>query len=95
VTLFGVDIGDKEFGKRGDAMVTKTRAKTWTSDRIKWLRKQHNETQAEFCQRLGVAVHTLRFWEQGQGKPNGSAIVLLSRLEEDITIGKPRAMRTT
>ncbi len=34
-------------------------------------------TQAEFAQAIEISVHTLRNWEQGRRKPEGSAIALL------------------
>jgi DNA-binding transcriptional regulator YiaG len=55
----------------------------WTSAKIKALRARYGEKQEEFCLRLGVNMHTLRYWEQGRGTPLGSAQILLDRLEED------------
>ncbi len=34
-------------------------------------------TQVEFAQAIEISVHTLRNWEQGRRKPEGSAIALL------------------
>ena len=34
-------------------------------------------TQAEFARAIEISVHTLRNWEQGRRKPEGSAIALL------------------
>lgn len=56
----------------------------WTAEKIRELRERYGETQDQFRQRIGVALGTLRFWEQGQGKPLGPAAKLLSRLEEDL-----------
>jgi len=67
----------------------------WTRDRIRRLRKQHDETQAEFCQRLGVTVHALRYWEQGQSEPPRPVELLLDRIEEDLKIGKPRELQAS
>jgi len=34
-------------------------------------------TQVEFARAIEISVHTLRNWEQGRRKPEGSAIALL------------------
>jgi hypothetical protein len=34
-------------------------------------------TQMKFAQAMGISVHTLRNWEQGRRRPEGSAIALL------------------
>ncbi len=34
-------------------------------------------TQTDFAQAIEISVHTLRNWEQGRRKPEGSAIALL------------------
>lgn len=62
----------------------------WTPDKIKNLRKRYDERQEDFCLRLGVSVPALRHWEQGLGEPNGSAQILMDRLEEDLIEGKIR-----
>jgi len=67
---------------------TKGQRKMWTPERIKKLRKQFDERQEDFCRRVGVALPTLRTWEQGLGEPNGSAQILLDRLERDLRDGK-------
>ncbi|GIW81522.1 MAG: hypothetical protein KatS3mg105_3329 [Gemmatales bacterium] len=68
------------------AFMRKMRTQTkWTPDRIRSLRESYNESQAVFCTRLGVGVDTLRIWEQGRGTPNGSAQILLDRLEQDLS----------
>lgn len=56
----------------------------WPKDRIKALRKAYGKTQQEFCGLLGVATVTLCLWEQGRGVPNGSALILLDRLEGEL-----------
>lgn len=56
----------------------------WTPSKIKELRKKYKETQQEFVERLGVAIDTLRHWEQGRGEPSGPASILLDRLDEDV-----------
>ena len=41
------------------------------------LRRFTGLTQAAFADALGISVHTLRNWEQGRRKPEGSALALL------------------
>jgi DNA-binding transcriptional regulator YiaG len=45
-------------------------------------------TQAEFARAIEISVHTLRNWEQGRRKPEGSAIALLR-----IAARHPRILR--
>ncbi len=44
---------------------------------ISALRRFADLSQAEFAEAMGISVHTLRNWEQGRRKPDGSAIGLL------------------
>lgn len=65
----------------------------WNSTKIKALRNAYDETQAEFCRRLGVTLSTLKYWEIGRAEPLGPAQLLLSRLEEDLRDGKKRDLQ--
>lgn len=56
----------------------------WTPEKIRDLRRRYGETQDDFRLRLGVTVTSLAGWEQGRGRPTGSAQLLLDRLEEDL-----------
>lgn len=67
---------------------------SWTAEAIRSLRRRYGESQPVFCRRLGVVVDTLRLWEQDRGEPNGSAIVLLDILDEDIRAGQKRELQT-
>lgn len=67
---------------------------SWTSERIKQLRLDHEESQSVFCRRLGVCIDSLRGWEQGRGTPNGSALILLDRIEEEFLSGRVRDPNT-
>ena len=40
-------------------------------------------TQAQFADRFGVSVATLRHWERGDRRPQGPALVLLNLIERD------------
>jgi putative transcriptional regulator len=44
---------------------------------VKAIRQKLGMTQAEFSARYGFPLGTLRDWEQGKGKPDTSARVLL------------------
>jgi putative transcriptional regulator len=44
---------------------------------VKAIRQELSMTQAEFSARYGFPLGTLRDWEQGKGKPDTSARVLL------------------
>lgn len=56
----------------------------WTGEKIKELREEgYGETQEVFAiERLGVAVGTLRDWEQDVRKPKGTALKLLQILAD-------------
>jgi putative transcriptional regulator len=47
------------------------------------LRRRLKLTQDEFARRIGVAVATLRNWEQGRRYPTGPARVLLNALDRE------------
>ncbi|HVF59558.1 MAG TPA: type II toxin-antitoxin system MqsA family antitoxin [Thermoanaerobaculia bacterium] len=52
------------------------------------LRRFVGLTQTHFAQAMGISVHTLRNWEQGRRRPEGSAIALLR-----IAARHPRILR--
>ncbi len=66
----------------------------WTGEKIRRLRDLYGETQAVFCQRVGVGPKILSFWEGGKCQPGGPASIVLSRLEEDLANGKIRELQT-
>ena len=45
------------------------------------LRKKHGLSQPKFAALMGISVGTLRNWEEGRRKPEGSARVLLRVVE--------------
>jgi putative transcriptional regulator len=47
------------------------------------IRKRTGLSQAAFARQIGVAVATLRNWEQGRRRPDGPARVLLALLAKD------------
>jgi DNA-binding transcriptional regulator YiaG len=65
--------------KRG----TRMREKEWNGNAIRALRELFDETQEEFAERAGVAVGSLRFWEQDQGPPSLTTQRLFVYLEAD------------
>ena len=56
-----------------------------TPQDIRAIRQQRELTQVELAQLLGVAPGTVRNWEQGIRKPNGSACILLNQMKLQTT----------
>jgi putative transcriptional regulator len=50
---------------------------------VKILRTKMNMTQQQFCAMFGIALGTLRHWEQGDSSPKGPALVLLNVVEKN------------
>lgn len=48
---------------------------------VRSLREKHGLSQPRFAALMGISVGTLRNWEQGRRKPEGSARVLLRVVE--------------
>jgi putative transcriptional regulator len=48
---------------------------------VRGLRERHGLSQSKFAVLMGISVGTLRNWEQGRRKPEGSARVLLKVVE--------------
>src|SRR5262245_46340099 len=48
---------------------------------IRSLRERHALSQSQFAALMGISVGTLRNWEQGRRRPEGSARVLLRVVE--------------
>jgi len=51
-----------------------------TPEDIKVLRKEMEITQREFAELVGVSVHAVRKWEQGQRSVKGAALKNISML---------------
>lgn len=49
---------------------------------VRRLRERHGLSQSRFAALMGISVGTLRNWEQGRRKPEGSARVLLRVVEK-------------
>ncbi|MFC1457993.1 helix-turn-helix domain-containing protein [Microvirga arabica] len=52
------------------------------------VRSKTGLSQAAFARRIGVAVGTLRNWEQGRRSPQGPARVLLALLDRNPSIAE-------
>lgn len=50
---------------------------------VKQLRTNMDMTQQQFCAMFGIALGTLRHWEQGDRSPKGPALVLLNVVEKN------------
>ena len=48
---------------------------------VRRLREKHGLSQSRFAALMGISVGTLRNWEQGRRKPEGSARILLRVVE--------------
>jgi putative transcriptional regulator len=48
---------------------------------VRGLREKHGLSQSRFAAMMGISVGTLRNWEQGRRKPEGSARILLKVVE--------------
>jgi putative transcriptional regulator len=48
---------------------------------VRGLREKHGLSQPKFAALMGISVGTLRNWEQGRRRPEGSARVLLRVVE--------------
>lgn len=55
--------------------------KSYTPAQIKKLRKRNHASQAVFAAYLNTSVSTIQKWEQGQKKPNGISLKLLSLID--------------
>jgi len=54
----------------------------WTPERVRALRAAYDESQADFCLRVGVGVDAYRLWEQGRGNPSKAAQIIMASLEK-------------
>lgn len=68
---------------RGEADVSNYRIRVPQEINIKQLRTRIGMTQADFANRFGFPIATLRDWEQYRRKPDQSARVLLAVIDHD------------
>lgn len=59
-----------------------SRSFRFEGSKVRELREGYGLTQAKFAALMGISVATLRNWEQGRRKPEGSARVLLKVVEK-------------
>ena len=50
---------------------------------VREIRERARKSQVDFARMIGVKVGTLRNWEQGRRKPNGTALTLLKVVAAD------------
>lgn len=55
---------------------------TYTPEKIKEIRNRYNVSQAVFAAYLNISASTIQKWEQGQKKPNGVSLKLLSIVDK-------------
>lgn len=53
-----------------------------TPTELKTLRKELRLTQSELAEKLGVTVHAVRKWEQGQRAIKGPALKILREMKK-------------
>ena len=70
---------DEQFNSAIPTRVRKLlmRGRFESGEDIAALRRFVGLTQVEFARAMEISVHTLRNWEQGRRKPEGSAVALL------------------
>jgi putative transcriptional regulator len=72
--------------KQGGAIMKRTmkpaRTFTFAESEVKKIREQYGLSQDKFAILMGISTATLRNWEQGRRKPEGSARVLLQVAEK-------------
>jgi putative transcriptional regulator len=56
---------------------TPARAREFTAPDVRAVRTSYGLSQSRFAALMGISVATLRNWEQGRRRPEGSARVLL------------------
>lgn len=56
--------------------------KKYSASQIKQIRLKSNASQAVFAAYLNTSVSTIQKWEQGQKKPTGAALKLLSLVDK-------------
>lgn len=73
------ELSDKQFKGAIPARLRKRlmQGRFESGEDIAALRNFVGLTQTEFAQAMEISVHTLRNWEQGRRKPEGSAVALL------------------
>jgi len=52
-------------------------------EEIKTIRRGLRLTQQEFASILGVTIHAVRKWEQGQRVPGGAAVTLMKGMKKE------------
>lgn len=75
-----IGLMDDQTMREFDAMCL-PKVKQYTPVQIKKLRKHNRASQAVFAAYLNTNVSTIQKWEQGQKKPNGISLKLLSLID--------------
>lgn len=75
-----IGLMDDQTMREFDAL-TLPKVKQYTPTQIKKLRKRNRASQAVFAAYLNTSVSTIQKWEQGQKKPNGLSLKLLSLID--------------
>ncbi len=78
--LHRIGLMDEQTMREFDALIL-PKIKQYTPAQIKKLRKRNHASQAVFAAYLNTTVSTIQKWEQGQKKPNGLSLKLLSLVD--------------
>lgn len=49
-------------------------------DRLKEIRKDHHDTQADLAEKLNISVFTVQSWEQNKSEPSHDMLIAICRL---------------
>ncbi len=79
--LTAAGVMDKKTMKEFDALCLPP-IKQFTKEDIKKIREREKASQAVFAAYLNITPSTIQSWEQGEKKPSGPAMKLLSMVEK-------------
>lgn len=79
--LTAAGVMDKKTKREFDALCLPP-IKQLTKEEIRNIRQRENASQAEFAFYLNITRSTVQSWEQGDTRPNGPALKLLSIVEK-------------
>jgi putative transcriptional regulator len=79
--LTAAGVMDKQTMREFDALCLPP-IKQFTKEEIKKIREREKASQAVFASYLNITPSTIQSWEQGEKKPSGPALKLLSMVEK-------------
>ncbi len=79
--LTAASVMDKKTMREFDALCLPP-IKQFTKQEIRKIRRRENASQAVFASYLNITPSTVQSWEQGEKRPSGPALKLLSMVEK-------------